>query len=231
MGRRYQSQLEEFDRERLYPLQEAVAVVKEIANAGFDETIELTGKLGVNPKHADQQVRGTVVLPHGTGQELKIIVFARGEKVKEAQEAGADVVGDEDLAERIEDGWLDFDVAVATPDMMSVVGKLGRILGPQGLMPNPKVGTVTFDLKEAIEEIKKGKVEYRVDKTSNIHVPVGKASFDEQELFDNLSAVLEAIIRDRPAAAKGRYLRSLTISATMSPGVRLDPQQVLALLL
>lgn len=228
-SRRYEEQLKAYDGERLHDLRDGVGVVKKLASAKFDETVDLYARLGVNPRHADQQVRGTVVLPHGTGQVVRIIAFAQGEKAKEAEEAGADEVGAEELAEKIQGGWLDFDVAVATPDMMRVVGKLGRILGPRGLMPNPKVGTVTFDLKEAIGEIKRGKVEYRVDKTSNIHVPAGKVSFEEEHLFNNLVAVLEALIKDRPPAAKGRYLRSVTLSSTMGPGVRIDPQQVTAL--
>ncbi len=228
-SRRYEEQLKGFDREKMYSLSDGVSLVQKLASAKFDETVDLSARLGVNPKHADQQVRGTVVLPNGTGQEVRIIAFAQGEKATEAKEAGAHEVGAEELAERIQGGWLEFDVAVATPDMMRVVGKLGRILGPRGLMPNPKVGTVTFDLGEAIDEIKRGKVEYRVDKTSNIHVPAGKVSFEEDKLYENLVAVLEALIKARPAAAKGRYLRSVTISSSMGPGVCIDPQKVTAL--
>ncbi len=217
------------DREKFYDPQEAFELIKEIAKATFDETIELSVRLGVNPKHADQQVRGGIVLPNGTGKELTVAVFAKGEKIKEAEVAGADVVGGEDLAEKIQGGWLDFDVAVATPDMMSVVGKLGRILGPRGLMPNPKTGTVTMEVGRAIGEIKAGKVEYRTDKVGNIHVPVGKASFSSQQLLENFFAVIEALVKARPAAAKGQYLRSVTISPTMGPGIKISPQKAAAL--
>jgi len=210
------------DKNNLYQPEEALKLVKETASANFDETIEIAVKLGVNPKHADQNIRGTVVLPHGTGQEIKLIVFAKGEKIKEAEEAGADIAGGEELAEKIEGGWLDFDVAVATPDMMSVVGKLGRILGPKGLMPNPKGGTVTFDLSKAIKEFKAGKLEYRVDKVGIIHLPFGKVSFESKELLDNFKLIIDTLLRVRPAAAKGRYINSITLSSTMGPGVRVD---------
>jgi len=210
------------DKINLYQPEEALKLVKETASANFDETIEIAVKLGVNPKHADQNIRGTVVLPHGTGQEIKLIVFAKGEKIKEAEEAGADIAGGEELAEKIEGGWLDFDVAVATPDMMSVVGKLGRILGPKGLMPNPKGGTVTFDLSKAIKEFKAGKLEYRVDKVGIIHLPFGKVSFESKELLDNFKLIIDTLLRVRPAAAKGRYINSITLSSTMGPGVRVD---------
>lgn len=222
-GKKYLEARKKIDRNHYYEPAEAFKLVKEVATASFDETVELAVKLGVNPKHADQQVRGAVVLPHGTGKELKVIVFAKGEKAKEAEEAGADVVGAEDLVEKVQGGWLEFDVAVATPDMMSMVGKLGRILGPRGLMPNPKTGTVTFDLKKAISEIKSGKVEYRTDKAGNIHVPVGKVSFEQEKLLENFYAVLEALIKARPAAAKGQYLRSITVSTTMGPGIKINP--------
>ena len=228
MGKKYKEALAEVDREFLYDPVEGLKKVKEVAPASFDETVELACRLGVNPRHADQQVRGAVVLPHGTGKEIRVIVFAEGEKAKEAEEAGAEEVGGEELAKKIQEGWMEFDVAIATPDMMKVVGKLGRILGPKGLMPNPKVGTVTQDIKQAVEEAKAGKVEYRVDKTSIVHVPVGKVSFSEEELQGNFKAVMDALIKARPAAAKGRYLRSVTISSTMGPGIKLDPSKVTA---
>ena len=228
-GKKYLDARGKIDREKFYDPQEAFELIKEIAKATFDETIELSVRLGVNPKHADQQVRGGIVLPNGTGKELTVAVFAKGEKIKEAEAAGADVVGGEDLAEKIQGGWLDFDVAVATPDMMSVVGKLGRILGPRGLMPNPKTGTVTMDVGRAIGEIKAGKVEYRTDKVGNIHVPVGKASFSSQQLLENFFALIEALVKARPAAAKGQYLRSVTISPTMGPGIKISPQKAAAL--
>ncbi len=228
-GKKYLDARGKIDREKLYDPQEAFELIKEMAKASFDETIELSVRLGVNPKHADQQVRGGIVLPNGTGKELSVAVFAKGEKIKEAEEAGADFVGGEDLAEKIQGGWLDFDVAVATPDMMSVVGKLGRILGPRGLMPNPKTGTVTMDVGRAIGEIKAGKVEYRTDKVGNIHVPVGKASFSSQQLLENFFALIEALVKARPAAAKGQYLRSVTISPTMGPGIKISPQKAAAL--
>ena len=215
------------DRNNYYdPLCE---LLKETASASFDETVEVSIKLGVNPKHADQQVRGAVVLPNGIGKETRVIVFAKGDKMKEAEEAGADVVGAEDLTEKIQGGWLDFDVAVATPDIMSVVGKLGRILGPRGLMPNPKTGTVTFDVGRAIAEIKAGKVEYRTDKAGNIHVPIGKASFAPEKLLENFYALVEALIKARPAAAKGQYLRNVAISTTMGPGIKISPQKAASL--
>lgn len=222
-GKRYLELIQKVDRNRLYEADEAVALVKETAKAKFDETIEVAVRLGVDPRHADQQVRGTVVLPHGTGKSVRVLVFAKGEKAKEAEEAGADIVGAEEVAEKIQGGWLDFDIAIATPDMMGVVGKLGRILGPKGLMPNPKAGTVTFDLARAVQEFKAGKVEYRLDKTAIIHVPIGKASFDREKLAENYNALLEALIRAKPAAAKGQYLRSITLSSTMGPGIKINP--------
>lgn len=222
-GKRYQELLEKVDRSKLYEANVAVDLVKETARAKFDETIDVAVRLGVEPRHADQQVRGTVILPHGTGKTVRVVVFAQGEKAKEAEEAGADVVGAEELAEKVQGGWLDFDVAVAAPDMMSVVGRLGRILGPKGLMPNPKAGTVTFDLARAVQEIKAGKVEYRVDKTAIVHVPIGKASFDRNKLAENYNALLDALIKAKPAAAKGQYLRSITISSSMGPGIRINP--------
>jgi large subunit ribosomal protein L1 len=207
---------------KIYNLSEAVTVLKKIASAKFDETIELAAKLGVNPKYSDQMVRGTVVLPHGTGKSKKIAVISQGEKMKEAQEAGADEVGGEDLIERMEKGWLDFDVLIATPDMMKSVAKLGRILGPRGLMPSPKTGTVTFDLKQAVSEVKAGKVEFKVDKGGVVHAGIGKISFDEGKLVENSIALIDAINRAKPPAAKGKYMKSLTLSTTMSPGVKID---------
>lgn len=221
-GKRYAEAVEKYDREKVYEPQAAFEVVKKLATANFDETIELLAKLGVNPKHADQNIRGTVVLPEGTGQEVTVVVFAKGEKIKEAEEAGADFVGGEELAEKIEDGWLDFDLAIATPDMMSVVGRLGRILGPKGLMPNPKAGTVTFELEQAVAEFKAGKLEYRVDKTGIVHLPIGKASFTEEELLNNYHKIMDTLAKERPAAAKGKFFKTLTISPTMGPGVKVN---------
>ncbi len=223
-GKRYQELLKLVDRTKLYEPEEAVKLVKQTANAKFDETIEVAVRLGVDPRHADQQVRGTVVLPHGTGKTVKVLVFAKGDKAKEAEEAGADYVGAEELVARIQnEGWLDFDVCVATPDMMAVVGRLGRILGPRGLMPNPKAGTVTLEVGKAVRDIKAGKVEYRVDKAGIVHVAIGKASFDEDKLLDNLRALIEAVIRSKPSAAKGTYLRGIVISSTMGPGIKVNP--------
>ena len=212
------------DRSVLYTPQEALELAVKTAKAKFDETIELHVKLGVDPRHADQQVRGAVVLPHGTGKTVRVLVFAKGAKVAEAEAAGADYVGAEDYMEKIQnENWFDFDVVVATPDMMGVVGRLGRVLGPKGLMPNPKSGTVTFDVAKAIADIKAGKVEYRVDKTSIVHVPIGKASFGEEKLHDNFKSLMDALVKAKPAAAKGQYLKSVSISATMGPGVRINP--------
>ncbi len=222
-GKRYQELLKKVDRTKLYEAAEALELVKETAAAKFDETVEVAVRLGVDPRHADQQVRGTVVLPHGTGKTVRVLVFAKGEKAKEAEEAGADIVGAEELAEKIQGGWLDFDVAVATPEMMGVVGKLGRILGPKGLMPNPKAGTVTFDVARAVQEFKAGKVEYRVDKTAIIHVPIGKASFATEKLAENYNTLMDAFNREKPAAAKGQYIRSITLSSTMGPGIKVNP--------
>ncbi|MGM0420168.1 MAG: 50S ribosomal protein L1 [Bacillota bacterium] len=229
-SKRYKEVLEKFDRENKFEAKEAIKLAKGLATASFDETIEVAANLGVNPKHADQNVRGTVVLPNGTGKEITLVVFAKGEKAREAEEAGADFVGAEELAEKIEGGWLDFDLAIATPDMMSVVGKLGRILGPKGLMPNPKAGTVTFDLEEAVKEFKAGKLEYRVDKNGVIHLPIGKASFEDDELIENFKVLMDVLVKERPAAAKGRYLRTVTVSPTMGPGVRIEPQSVMTLI-
>lgn len=227
-GKRYLEAAKLVDRDKLYSVDEALELVKKCATAKFTETVEVALKLGVDPRHADQQVRGTVVLPHGTGSKVTVLVFAKGEKAKEAEEAGADYVGAEELAEKIQGGWLDFDVAIATPDMMGVVGKLGRILGPRGLMPNPKTGTVTFEVATAVQESKAGKVEFRVNKEAGMHVPIGKVTFDEAQLKDNLFALLGAIVKARPAAAKGTYLRKVSIASTMGPGIRLNPQEILA---
>src|SRR6056297_4036131 len=229
-SKRYDEAREKIDRDKLYDPEKALEIVKEVSTANFDESVELAANLGVNPKHADQNIRGTVVLPHGTGQEVKVIVFAKGEKVTEAEEAGADEVGGEELAEKIENGWLDFDLAIATPDMMSVAGKLGRILGPKGLMPNPKAGTVTFELEKAIKEFKAGKLEYRVEKNGVIHLPIGKVSFSADELLENFEKIMDILMDERPAASKGRYLRSVTVSPTMGPGVKIDPSTVMTLL-
>ncbi|WP_437486071.1 50S ribosomal protein L1 [Sorangium sp. So ce1014] len=211
------------DRARKYTLQEACALVKQAAPAKFDETVDVAVRLGVNPRHADQMVRGAVVLPHGTGQSLRVLVFAKGEKAREAEAAGADFVGEADLVNKVQEGFMDFDRVIATPDMMGLVGKLGRILGPRGLMPNPKVGTVTFDVKTAISEAKAGKVEYRVEKAGIVHARIGKVSFAEDALQVNADALIQALVRAKPATAKGIYLRSITMSSTMGPGVRIDP--------
>jgi len=227
-GKAYQEAIKKIDKNKLYDPAEALALVKEMAAAKFDETVEAHVKLGVDPRHADQQVRGTVSLPHGTGKTVKVLVFAKGDKVREAEQAGADYAGGEELAEKIQGGWFDFDVAVATPDMMSVVGKLGKILGPRGLMPNPKAGTVTFDIDRTINELKAGRIEYRVDKTSIIHVPIGRVSFDVEKLQDNLNTIAEALIKAKPAAAKGQYMRSVNICSTMGPGVKINPLVLMA---
>ena len=224
-GKRYQEVAKLVDREKLYSPAEAIALVKKCASAKFEETVEVAMKLGVDPRHADQQVRGTVVLPHGTGRDVRVLVFAKGEKANEAREAGADFVGDEDLAEKIQGGWTDFDVAIATPDMMGVVGRLGRILGPRGLMPNPRTGTVTMEVAKAVEESIAGKVEYRVNREAGIHVPIGKVSFTEEQLLENFYALMGAVIRARPASAKGTYLRRAFVSSTMGPGIRLNTQE------
>lgn len=222
-GKKYEEALKQVNRDHLYDPTEAIDLVKKTATAKFDETIEVAVKLGVDPRHADQQVRGAVVLPHGTGKTKKVLVFAKGEKAKEAEAAGADFVGDDDLVAKIQGGWFGFDVAVATPDMMGTVGKLGRLLGPKGLMPNPKTGTVSFDVARAINEIKAGKIEYRVDKTSIVHAPVGKASFDAEKLEENFRTLIETLIKVKPAAAKGTYLKSITVSSTMGPGIKINP--------
>ena len=226
-SKKYVEALGKIDRTKLYESKEALALVSEIATAKFDETVEAHIKLGVDSRHADQQVRGAVVLPHGTGKTKKVLVFAKGEKAKEAEAAGADFVGAEDLVQKIQkENWFDFDVVVATPDMMGVVGRLGRVLGPKGLMPNPKSGTVTFDVAKAIDEIKAGKVEYRLDKTNIIHVPVGKVSFGGEKLAENFAALMDAIVKAKPAAAKGQYLRSVTVASTMGPGVKINPAKI-----
>jgi large subunit ribosomal protein L1 len=228
-GKRYRTGSEQFDRERLYPLPEALGLIEQMPGAKFDESVDVAVNLGVDPKHADQMVRGALVLPHGTGRSVRILVFAKGEKEKEAREAGADHVGAEDLAKKIQDeGWLEFDRVIATPDMMGVVGRLGKVLGPRGLMPNPKLGTVTMDVVRAVSESKAGKVEYRVDKTGIIHVSIGKRSFGAEKLLANASALLDAILRAKPAAAKGTYLKKLAVSTTMGPGIRIDPASVSA---
>lgn len=210
------------DRDKLYEVQEAMGLVKQTAKAKFDETVEVAVRLGVDPKKQDQQVRGAVVLPHGTGKTARVLVFAKGEKAKEAQEAGADFVGDDDLIQKISQGWFDFDVVVATPDMMGAVGRLGRVLGPKGLMPNPKTGTVTFDLSRAVQEIKAGKIEYRLDKAGIIHCPIGKASFEADQLAANFRTLLDALQKAKPSGAKGQYVRTVTVSSTMGPGVRVN---------
>ncbi|NLM40338.1 MAG: 50S ribosomal protein L1 [Firmicutes bacterium] len=226
-GKRYQEARKLIDPQKFYTPGEAIALVKKAATAKFDETVEVALKLGVDPRHADQQVRGTVVLPHGTGRDVRVLVFAQGDKAKEAQEAGADFVGAEDLVEKIQGGWTDFDVAIATPDMMGTVGKLGRILGPRGLMPNPKTGTVTFEVAKAVKESKAGKVEFRVNRESGMHVPIGKASFSEEQLLENFKTLLDAIVKAKPAAAKGAYIRKIALSSTMGPGLRISVQEAL----
>ncbi len=222
VSKRMAAAVADIDAAKHYDLRDAIGVVKKTASAKFDETVEIALKLGVDPRQADQMVRGTVSLPHGTGKEVRVAVFAKGEKETEAKETGADAVGSEELIEKVKGGWLEFDAAIATPDMMGSVGKLGRILGPRGLMPSPKSGTVTFDVAKAVKEIKAGKIEFRVDKNANIHAPMAKVSFGEDQIYDNASAVLEAIMRARPSAAKGQYIRVATLSSTMGPGIKLD---------
>lgn len=227
-GKKYQDSMKSIDKLKLYDMQEAVEAMLGTAKANFDETVELHLKLGVDSRHADQQVRGAVVLPHGTGKTVRVLVFAKGDKAKEAQEAGAEFVGEAELADKIQkENWFDFDVVIATPDMMGVVGRLGRVLGPKGLMPNPKSGTVTFDVAKAIQEIKAGKVEYRLDKTNIIHVPVGKKSFGQEKLMDNLKVVVDAVVKAKPSAAKGKYLKSVTIASTMGPGIKLNTTKLM----
>jgi large subunit ribosomal protein L1 len=224
-GRRFSESLAKVDREHEYEPAEAVALVRSLSSAKFDESIEIHVRTGLNVRHADEQLRGTIALPNGLGKDVKIIVFAQDEKVREAEQAGADVVGGEDLAKRIEEGFDDFDVAIATPNMMSVVGRLGRLLGPSGKMPNPKVGTVTMDVAKAVEESKSGKVEYRTDRTAIVHMVIGKASFDDRKLLENYAAVIEELVRAKPSVAKGRYLRSISMASTMGPGVKVDPSR------
>jgi len=225
-GKKYLESLKQIDREKAYDPNEAVELVKKISTAKFDETVEVAVRLGVDPKKADQQIRGAVVLPHGTGKAQRVLVFAKGEKAKEAEAAGADYVGDEDYINKIQQGWFEFDVVVATPDMMGAVGKLGRVLGPKGLMPNPKTGTVTFDVTKAVNEIKAGKIEYRVDKAGNIHAPIGKVSFDGPKLMDNLQTIIDTLVKVKPAAAKGQYVRNVAISSTMGPGVKINLSKI-----
>jgi len=223
-GKKYIDSAKLVDRTKLYDVQEAIELVQQTAKAKFDETIEIHARLGVDPRHADQQVRGAVVLPHGTGKTVRVLVFAKGDKIKEAQDAGADFVGGDELVAKIQsENWFGFDVCVATPDMMGVVGRIGRVLGPKGLMPNPKSGTVTMDVARAIAEIKAGKVEYRVDKTSIVHVPVGKASFGTEKLSENIKTLMEAVNKAKPAAAKGTYLKSVVMTSTMGPGIKINP--------
>ena len=224
-GKRYRQARAAIDREHAYTPFEAVKILKDAPDAKFDETVEVHFNLGLNVRHADQQLRGTLMLPHGTGSDVRVAVFAEGEKAKEAEDAGADVVGSADLATRVEGGFADFDVAIATPDMMGTVGKLGRILGPRGLMPNPKAGTVTFDIGKAVRDSKAGKLEYRTDRGANVHLTIGKKSFDERALLENYATVLDEIVRAKPSAAKGRYIRTITLTTSMGPGVRVDPQK------
>ena len=227
-GKKYQDSAKLVDRSNLYDVNEALDLVTKTAKANFDETVELAVRLGVDPRHADQQVRGTVVLPNGTGKEVKVLVLAKGEKIKEAEAAGADYEGGEEYVEKIQnENWFDFDVIIATPDMMGVVGKIGRVLGPKGLMPNPKSGTVTFDVEQAVKEVKAGKVEYRVDKAAIINVPIGKVSFGVDKLAENFKTIADAIIKAKPAAAKGRYLKSVTVSSTMGPGIKVNGSKLM----
>src|SRR5512134_3993975 len=226
VSKRYDAAAGKIAPDKQYSLDEAIGVLKAMPAAKFDESVDLSFRLGVDPKHADQMVRGAVVLPHGIGKTVRVAVFAKGEKEREAREAGADVIGAEDLVERVQGGFMEFDTTIATPDLMGQVGRLGKVLGPRGLMPNPKLGTVTFDVGRAVREAKAGKVEFRVDKAGNVHVPVGKKSFAEQNLVDNALALLEAVVRAKPSASKGTYLRSITLSSTMSPGIKVDAQRI-----
>jgi len=221
-GKKYQQAAELVDKDKHYAITDAVDLLKQAAKANFDETVEVAFRLGVNPKNADEQIRGALVLPHGTGRTQTILVFAQGEKAKEAEEAGADYIGNEEIIEKINDGWLDFDVVIATPDMMAEVGKLGRILGPKGLMPNPKTGTVTFDVGKAVSDVKAGQVEYRVDNAANLHVPIGKVSFDNDKIVENFEALIDTIVRVKPAASRGTYVRNVVITSTMGPGIKVD---------
>ena len=224
-GKAYLDAKQRFDRSREYSPAEAIGLVKQLGSAKFNESVEVHVRTGLNVRHADEQLRGTIALPNGLGKDVKIVVFAQGDKAREAEEAGADIVGGEDLAQRIQDGFDDFDVAIATPDMMPIVGRLGRILGPAGKMPNPKVGTVTMDVAKAVEESKAGKVEYRTDRTAIVHLVIGKSDFDERKLLENYAAVMDELIRAKPSAAKGRYIRSVTFATTMGPGIKVDPSR------
>jgi len=221
-GKKYQEAAKLVDRTKTYDIEEAISLVKEVASAKFDETVEVAFRLGVDPKKADENIRGAVVLPHGTGKTQRVLVFAKGEKIKEAEEAGADYIGDQEIINKINQGWFDFDVVVATPDMMAEVGKLGRVLGPKGLMPNPKTGTVTFEVEKAVNDIKAGKVEYRVDKSSNLHVPIGKVSFEDEKLTENFATIMDTIVKAKPQSSKGTYLRTVVVTSTMGPGIKID---------
>jgi large subunit ribosomal protein L1 len=225
-GKKYVEAKKKIDREKRYSMEEALDLLPQVAYAKFDETVEVALRLGVDPRHADQMVRGSVTLPHGLGKPVRVLVFAKGQKEREAQEAGADYVGAEDLVEKIQKGWLEFDKAVATPDVMGMVSKLGKILGPRGLMPNPKMGTVTFDVAKTVKELKAGRVEFRVDKAGNLHAPVGKLSFGKEKLMENIDALLETVLRLKPPTSKGTYIRGIAISTTMSPGIKIDPNYV-----
>ncbi|WCN37735.1 50S ribosomal protein L1 [Aneurinibacillus uraniidurans] len=227
-GKNYLEAAKLFDRTAAYDMNEALEIVKKASKAKFDETVEVAFRLGVDPRKNDQQIRGAVVLPHGTGKTQRVLVFAKGEKAKEAEAAGADFVGDDELVTKIQQGWFEFDVVVATPDMMGTVGKLGRVLGPKGLMPNPKTGTVTFEVEKAVKEIKAGKIEYRTDKAGNIHAPIGKVSFDSVKLEENLRALVDALVKAKPAAAKGTYMKNITVSSTMGPGVKVNTLKLTA---
>ncbi|MCL0067837.1 50S ribosomal protein L1 [Peptococcaceae bacterium] len=227
-GKKYQEALKQVGIDKLYKPMEAIKLVKQVTPANFDETVEAAIRLNVDTRHADQQVRGAVVLPYGTGKTKKVLVFAKGEKAKEAEEAGADYVGDEDLVQKIQNGWMDFDVAIATPDMMPLVGRLGRILGPRGLMPNPKVGTVTMDIERAVKESKGGKISYRTDKAGIIHAPIGKVSFDEEKLYENFSVLIDALIKVKPESVKGTYFKSVVLSSTMGPGIKVNTQKLMS---
>jgi large subunit ribosomal protein L1 len=225
-GKKYQAVAVKIDRNRTYSLLESVKLLREVKWANFDESISLDIRMAIDPRKSDQQIRGTVNLPHGTGKKIRVAVFVRGEKAREATDAGADFVGAEELVEKVAGGWTDFEATIATPDMMKVVGKLGKVLGPRGLMPNPKTGTVTFNLAEAINQIKGGRVEFRLDRLANVHVMIGKTSFADQQIFDNAAALIDAIIKAKPASARGQYIKSITLSSTMSPGIRIDPNEV-----
>ncbi|MCL0106104.1 50S ribosomal protein L1 [Peptococcaceae bacterium] len=227
-GKKYQEALKQVGIDKLYKPMEAIKLVKQVTPANFDETVEAAIRLNVDTRHADQQVRGAVVLPHGTGKTKKVLVFAKGEKAKEAEEAGADYVGDEDFVQKIQNGWMDFDVAIAIPDMMPLVGRLGRILGPRGLMPNPKVGTVTMDIERAVKESKGGKISYRTDKAGIIHAPIGKVSFDEEKLYENFSVLIDALIKVKPESVKGTYFKSVVLSSTMGPGIKVNTQKLMS---